>query len=209
MALENSYIDTGYFVGDISIPNITSSGVVATIEELITRNESQMLTDLFGYRFFDLLYNNTNFNNDPIDGTSLLYTTLIQGDDYVASDGRRRRYEGLTGEVNNVSGGFLRSPIANYCYWHWLNQNQTQTVGTGVVVAQAENSVKVAPASKMVNAWNKMVDSLWVMHDYITVNKTDYPDYIGFVFEPIRYPVNFSDLEPNQKLFVKQNPFGL
>jgi len=210
MALINSYITTDYFIGDISIPNVTSADVIEQLEVLITKQQSIFLTDLLGYEFFDTVLGQTNFGNDPIDGVSAIYTSLIQGSEYTMSDGVKNKTLGLTGEIINVAGGgYLTSPIANYCYYQYMRQMETQTTGTGEAIVKPENSIRVNSNSRMAFAWNEMVDMNWVMHDFLVENESDYPDYIGHTYSPVLNPLNSSKLEPNQKLFVKQNYLGL
>ena len=210
MALANSYIGLNYFSGGITIPNISSTDVVEQVEYAINRYESQFLTDLLGYKFYDLVKSNTNWSNVPLDGTSSIYTNIIQGTSYNRNDGYRVITEGLTGDIiYNANSGFYRSPIANYVYYQYMRENQSQTSNVGEVYLQSENSIRVSSNNKMVTAWNEMVDLLWVLHDFIMDNEAKYPDYIGFEYEPIWNPRNFTYLMPNQKLFVKINPLGL
>jgi hypothetical protein len=211
MALENSYITLDYFKRQmIALTDIGNAVKDSDYEALVTESESVFLTRLLGYEFYKLLKDNTNFGNSPIDGTSAIYTNLIQGFEFTNSVGDLTITEGLTGAIIDVTGGFKRSPIANFCYWgKSVPTNITQSTGLGEMLNVTENSVAVSSLPKAVRAWNEMVDALWVFHDYLVLNKSDYPTYIGLKYKPVSEPTWNQKLAPNQELFVKHNVWGL
>jgi len=68
------------------------------------------------------------------------------------------------------------SMIANYVYYWWMRNEATQTAGVGEVMTKTENSYRTSPATKMIKAWNDMVDMVWECMRFLQRN-----DY-GFVF---------------------------
>lgn len=211
MALTNSYIDLTYFNrGIVKLPDTSNPVKVSEYEELITEAQSDMLTALFGYELYSLLRTDTNFVATPIRATAAKYTNLIQVTEYTRSDGFLTISNGLIGKEANGLLDTDRSPIANYCYCMWNDPtSQTQTTGIGNMSANVDNSTKVSTLPKVVRAWNEMTDMLWVLHEYMVLNKTDYPEYIGLTYEPIAEPEPFQVLQPNQKLFVRKNVWSL
>ena len=215
-----NYIDISYFVGKIDIPNtdVPGEGGANALELFIKQGESDFLSRFLGVKMYLELLSNTTFAS-PITGTGV-WNDLIQGVEFTDSVGIDNVCEGLTGQFVYASSGFKRSPIANYVYWEWMRQNSTQTVGIGEGVVQAENMRMVSPAPKMVRAWNEMVDWLWILHDYLVINKADFPNYIGLEFQPLscptywnsaypNYHVDKENLNSNQRLFIKQNNWGI
>jgi hypothetical protein len=93
------------------------------------------------------------------------------------------------------AGTLVKSPIANYVYWHWIKDQNTQTVGMGEVSSKSENAINVSPATKMVRAWNEMSDWLSDLYYFMQTNYQTYPEW------------RFSDSYWSQ--FRKTNTFGI
>jgi len=210
------YIDVNYFVGGINIPDTDSLETKGALELYIKKYESIFLTTLLGKDMYEDLLSATTFV-DPITATGN-WNKIINGDSFVNSNGDSAYFEGINGGDLSASGGFKRSPIANYVFWNFINERASITVGVGEVIPLVENGIRISPAYKMAAAWNEMVDLIFVLNDYVTINKANYPDYIGLKYPPFRYPslrypsryrAHHCDLMPNQKLFLKQNPMGL
>lgn len=195
------YIDISYFVGDIDIPN-TDSTNKNNLELAIKHYEGEFLTRFLGGTLYQQVLDATTFPGITVTG---VYEDLVKGASFTDSNGNANYSEGLTGLYLFDNGSFKRSMIANYVYWQWMRQRSSQTVGVGVAKSKVENMMQVSPNEKMVKAWNEMVDLISVVHDYLIINKTDFPDYIGIKYPPIPHP-NWSQIEcmqPNQKLFIK------
>lgn len=75
------------------------------------------------------------------------------------------------------AGDDLKSPIANYVYWHWMKDNTTQTVGLGEVSSKAENAAVVSPSTKMVRAWNEMSECITELYRFLDTNYSVYTDW--------------------------------
>lgn len=210
------YIDTDYFVGNINLPNTDSAETQNEIELYIKKYESIFLTNLLGKTLYDLVVANTT-SWAPITVTGV-YDDLVNGAAFTDSNGDANYFEGINGGNLFVTGGFKRSPVANYVYWHIMRDRASNTAGIGEMVTSVENGIRISPAYKMAEAWNEMVDLLLVMNDYLIVNEVDFPSYIGFKYPPayngrvtsLRSPgLLYEYMKGNQKLFVKQNALGL
>jgi len=185
-----------HFIGNINLPN--TSPDIAEGEALavsIAKYEPQFLTNVLGFALYELFLAN-------IDEGSGVYHDLLVGADFTDKLGRANHWQGL----NNA--GF--NPIANFIYYKVMNEKFSNTMGIGERRANAENMGNGSPLSKMVSAWNEMVEWLWIMDDFLRQNSTDYPDYIGIDYPPFDksyYPSNTAVNEAaNNQYFQLKNP---
>lgn len=96
-----------------------------------------------------------------------------------------------------ISAGAKKSLIANYIYWLWMANEASNTTGTGEKITANQNAVTASPASKMIRAWNQMVD--W-NKELIEFLLTKYDVYPEFVTHYPRIPIS---------LLKKQNALGI
>jgi hypothetical protein len=71
----------------------------------------------------------------------------------------------------------LYSPAANYVYFYFQRNAMTQTGLNGESQPNQENHTVVLNTSKVIRAWNKMVEKSAVIRQWIIDNPTDYPTY--------------------------------
>lgn len=203
----SNFIDISYFVGGIDIPNTDTTNKNA-LGLAIKKYESEFLTRFLGKALYAYLLSVTDFITDPNNPTAAgMDGYLINGISFTGSNGNPNYTEGIRGGDLYATSGFKRSMIANYVYWQWMRQYSSQTVGVGVVKSKVENMMLVSPKDKMVTAWNEMVDLITVLHDYLIINKADFPDYIGHTYPPIPNPTwaQIECMQTNQSLFIKHN----
>lgn len=127
-------IDSSYFVGEISIPNITGTSPIVTVNlanlnRLISIYEKDYLTRLLGSTLYD------EFIADLL--TSEAWATALRD------------------ELRDAT--LKLSPIAYYVYYFWLRESSTYVTSGGQQEAKAENAVSSSPALRMVEAYNRMV----------------------------------------------------
>lgn len=179
------------FVGDINIPNIgTGDPSRDYLDTMIERHESQFLSDVLGYELTKLLIT----DQDVVTPPTGIYYDLLHGKEFTDSLGRLNKWEGFLSVVYN--------PIAYYVYYMIQQDSFSTTSGTGEARPKSENSDIHTPHDKMVRAWNTMVDINSVLHDFLTVNLSDYPSYEG-----VRGPRDLS--WGNRKYFTKNNLLGI
>ena len=190
-----SLIDSTYFTGEILITN--KSAISVDLTQAITQYEKEILISLLGYELYKLVTENQN--DEP-------YKSLIEGAEFELT------FNGITQTLKweGLKNSIKESLIAYYVYYKYQERNYIQNTGVGTVQASAENSELVSPYSKMVNAWNKMIElygwfpNYWFIStqsnilqptgvtvydnnpsafNYISANIEDFPQWI---FKPLR-----------------------
>ena len=205
----DTIIKTSYFFGDLNIPNATKEPTLDALESHIGKYESMYLTEILGYEMYKEFNAALTYSVDPPTTNVPKWAYLLRGNEFTDSLGRLNNWFGFLGYQNQDNELYKFSPIANYVYWQWMCLNSSQTMGIGEISTESENGLRISPIRKMARAWNDMVKWNWILHDFITVNIADYPDYIGQTFPPEAYPTDASKLAGNQLLFIKQNEFGI
>lgn len=188
-----SLVITSYlnFVGDLNIPNIGSGDPNRDyLDKMIERHEPQFLSDLLGYELANLMIEDQDVETPPTG----IYYDLLHGKEFTDSLGRLNKWEGFLSEVYN--------PIAYYVYYLVQQDSFSTTTSIGETRPKMENSEVYTPIEKMNRAWNTMVDINCVLHDFLTVNAEDYPEYRG-----VEGPRDLS--WGNRKFFTKQNALGI
>lgn len=182
-----------HFVGDLNLPN---TAVDTTIDEalqiMITRHEKQYLRDILGYAEYKNVIDN-------IADVSGIYYDLLNGAEYTDTQGKTQYWDGFKTVGYN--------PIACYIYWHIMKDNATSTTGTGEFKPLPENMENALPDTKMVGAWNMMVEMNLKLHAYLYANSDDFPEYIGLTYPPVRSSI-YACMD-NQFLFLTVNTFGI
>lgn len=165
-------LTAAYFVGEITIPNISGSSITETanlfgLQVLIAKYEPIYLKWLLGEDF---------------------YTDYVAG---LAESSPEARWTTLRDKIFVVDSVLEigTSPAANYVYCQWLKTNNSITSTNGEFKPSAENMTSFTMREKYVTAYNEMVRmSLeiqdWLLYDVLE----DYPeldtDSLG-VFETI------------------------
>ena len=166
MPLIPSYLE---FEGLISLPNTLPTKASGELLGLLSTScTDEILTDVLGYELYQLLVTN------EAQGSGI-YHDLINGVEFTDSFGRLNKWMGFTRGYN---------PIANYTYFRYIQQTATVTTGLGEKGTNSENMIAASAVTKANRAWNKMADWLTVLHDYLIINKADYPTYIGINYSP-------------------------
>jgi hypothetical protein len=180
-----SLISSSYFIGLNDIPNSEHDDVKSMIDHLIAVYENEYLETMLGYELLK------KFNAGVL-ASNPIYLDLKNGKEFTGLDGRLKKWHGFVDTVT-----FL-SPVADYIYWYYLKRSVTQTAGLGEVTANAQNAANASPKFKMCDAHNRMVEKNKILHEFLTANYTDYPEY----------HLNSFDIE-HYSLLTKINPYGI
>lgn len=184
-------ISNSYFVKDIVLPNTDETKAEGQYYIAQTAlHEPQYLSDILGYKMAKDFQ--AAIASNP---TSGVWYDLWKGAEFTDSRGLLNKWEGFANTA-------LKSPIAYYVFYQILVNIQTQTSGVGVISLSPENANPASMTRKLATAWNEMVRLNWILHEFIDANETDYPDYIGLTYGPVKYSGGgMYKPEPNQKLF--------
>lgn len=94
-----------------------------------------------------------------------------------SSNCKEIRYSGIL-ETFNISpdATFEKNYLSYYIYYSWKTINETVTAGTGEQMPQVENSLRVYNKKKRYNAWNRWVDWIESVHDFLRHHNEEFPD---------------------------------
>jgi hypothetical protein len=176
-------IDYSYFIREINLPQTGNPDGQSTVTNFITLYEKELLQLVLGYDLWKA------FTAGLVEVTpAQKWKDLRDGKEFTNLSGKNKKWEGF----KNTD---LVSPIANYVYYKVMENNATQTTTIGEVSTNKENAASVSPVLKMVNAWNRMVDMICVLKEFLDANTDTYTEWQNTVF--------------NYRLFRKTNQFGI
>lgn len=151
-------IDSSFFIRKINIPNVDpgvnqrNGPILERLNSFIAQYEPECLNNILGYALYKVL----KLEDSP------RMTELLNGAEYIDSDGVLRRWNGLKNDELKVS------LIANYIYYKFQEDSAKQTTGVSTSVNKTASGDSKSPEYKMLDAWNffssetrKMVSFLW------------------------------------------------
>lgn len=203
-------IDESYFIREINVPNTSElqGNSEKTLEYFIDEKVRLLLsTKALGGTLF------TEFNGYVVSGAlpntaPQKWKDLVNGKTYT-KDGKSYIWRGLL----QTDGTFKKSLLAYYTYFYWVKANVSVMAGTGESRIEAKNAVSVNSTQTLVSVWNDFVsmyqgsnvcyNSIKYVHngvmvsdyfnensgeyvsliEYLTDNKTDYPNARCELFE--------------------------
>jgi len=157
-----SLINESYFVGGLTIAQLSQEAVSLDVQWYIDKYEPLFLRESLGYAFSKLMLDNP---------TEQRFIDLLEGSEYTYND-VERYFDGLANETT------LQSPIANYVFYQYVKQQIEQQVGLGTVQPKAENATVVIPEYTLIRVYNEMVEMIRNMHLFLKANATVYPEYV-------------------------------
>lgn len=69
------------------------------------------------------------------------------------------------------------SPITNYVYYKFMEDKATDNTLVGTAVQNVDNNSRVNAVSKMISAWNTMVDQNKLLWMFLKANSDTYPEW--------------------------------
>lgn len=156
-------IDTSYFINYLKLP---IANIQADLTRSITLYEPEILEKCLG---FDLYYTFIN-----ADYSETKWDELRNGVVYQDADGLYKKW---TGFVNTEKS----SLIANYVFFKFTSDNSTYSSANTNLISQSENGTATDWREKQRTAYNKMVDMICELDEFITFRNsqdpTTYPNY--------------------------------
>jgi hypothetical protein len=159
-------IDRSYFIGEINIPNTSTTAIGELLDWFIEKYEPELLTDVLGYELYKAF--STGLEEDAIEQK---WTDLLEGKEYTDISNKIRKWNGLIDEDKKLS------LIANYVYYRFIQNNTTQTASMGEVKSVNENAIIASPSVKLVKSWNEMSKNILELKDFLDANKEEYPEW--------------------------------
>ena len=183
-------IDTSYFIGEISIPNLNKAGNEATLENDIEFYETEILKDLFGYQLYAAY-----IAGMAVESPDQKWVDITEGAEF--------SFDFLGKTITRKWIGFTNSDkisiLAYYTYANYIRRVMQTLTGVGMAVGQTELSQIASGTRKQVNAWNRFMDqygktplyfngyydSDYIHYDdtpsiynFLVANSDDYDDWI-------------------------------
>jgi hypothetical protein len=158
-------IDTSYFFGNLSIPQVTNSAVDAELSSYIESLETDFLQHLLGYG----LWKAYDAGTAPV----TRWTDLESGKEYTNKFGYLAKWKGLLFEVGDTK----KSPIANYVYFHFMKDHVTTSTPGGEKGLKTQNADPASSRLKLARAWNEMIGWNRELVDFMEMNLTTYPEF--------------------------------
>ena len=160
------YLTSSYFVGELEIPNITgtTNPEVANFTNLmnfILKYEKEFLKRLLGDDFYDE------------------FVAGVEAEESKWTDLYDQIYTTETQTIGDDSYTLYISPSANYVYYHYMRNNQSVTMFSGEAKAKFENAEAASNLSKMVQAYNKMVDMIDDLWEWLDDNIATYTTWVA------------------------------
>lgn len=158
-------IDTTYFINEISLP---VDEISSELTSFITKYEKEILIKILGYDLYKA-FTTALTGFDPAEKWGL----LRDGCDYEIS--------GITYNWPGLINTEKESLIAYYVFYQFSCNSSTFNSSIGGQIIKSENSVLTDNRRKQVFAYNKMVDMISQMNDFINYtnseNSATYPNY--------------------------------
>lgn len=147
-------IDVSFFESGLrTIPNVDKQTVKDRIEQAITTYQDYFLKEQFGYEFQKLMLANPT---DPI------YANVIDGAEWTDYNGFLQKWDGLL------------EPLADYVFYKFIKENIIKFDGVGFSASSTENASLVQPIQIPVMVYNRFVEQMEHLYDYLIYSDFDY-----------------------------------
>ena len=157
-------ITYNYFKGTLNLPHTGSGQGQVFITQYITQFEIEFLRLALGYELAKELVANIASTDDK-------WKDLRDGVEYQNSRLMLDRWNGFKDETNWIS------PIANYVFYKIVDKGIVELSGVGAIQPEAENAQRLYPQLMLVDTWNRMVDMVRILHDFLRLNRDTYPEF--------------------------------
>lgn len=181
-------IDHTYFTQKLSLPQRGNTEGQDLIADFIETYEEEYLKKVLGYDLWLAFSTGIEGSGTP----DQRWLDLLEGlpFTYLSKNYNWDGFETL-----------LKTPIANYVYYKYMEDQSTINTLAGTTVQVVDNNSRVNAVSKMVDAWNRMVDMNKTLWMFLKANTSVYPEWIDDDFQAwpwwsdVNYPYgNCSDL---------------
>lgn len=162
-----NYIDTTYFIGDISLP---VDSISAQILQKIKTYEPEILTKAVGFDLYKKMLDNP---------TNQIYIDIVEGKEFQVNE-IWYNWRGLT-NANKESF------IAYYVWFMLVQMDSSFVSGGGMKQLKSENADISDTGYMQKTNYNKMVDWIAEMDFFIKSNIGDYPTYNPQEFDKIPF----------------------
>lgn len=187
--------DTSFFSQDKKVPETDVNKPYGEyLKDRIAALEPSILVDVLGYE----MYQDFNANTEASSG---LWYDFINGKEFTDKLSRENFWPGF----RDSQWSF----VSYFVYYNVLREKQHSVTTLGITQAAHENASPANPNELLSSTWNKMVDILWIMDDFLRQNKSVYTKYIGLQYPPFKITNYDTAGYSNNKYFQKINPLDI
>lgn len=158
-------IDNSYFIDDIFIPHAKPSitdnvtAISSDITSFIDTYSREALIKCLGYPLFKefSLQLDSSKDNGLKDGADEKWNKLLNGAEYIGSDGKPTEWKGIRFKTSNK---YNKSFLADYVYFFYEQSQNDDRAGVGNVQQESKNATIVSKTPKVVFAWRRFVKAV-------------------------------------------------
>ena len=179
----SNFIDHTYFTGELNIVLKATSDY----DNAISMYQDEILKLLLGYKTWKEMMAAYEASIRTLNPVTLeaKWSNLINGCEFEYTINGETYFDKWVGFKNSEK----KSLIANYVYFFYRRDKYSDTTSAGETISKTENSMVINPYSKLVTAWNKMVDMYGKLdcfdnpeplpsaYNFLNANAADYPDW--------------------------------
>lgn len=164
----------------IVVPNLNREEIEGQLNDYINLHEPDYREKTLGYQL------NKEFQAGLEEVTiDEKWANLRDGAEYLDSCGKTQKWKGFNNSLKE-------SPIAYYIYFNLVREDNNPLSSTGVIFTNNENSSRITPLFKTVDAYNYMVRYNRKLAEFIEANEDIYTSY-----------------DPSDKMIKSINYFGI
>lgn len=187
-------IDHTYFTQKLSLPQRGNSEGQDLITDFIETYEEEYLKKVLGYDLW--LAFSTGIAGSP-GGYDQRWIDLLEGKAFTYLS-KNYNWDGFE--------TMIKTPIANYVYYKWTEDQASNNTLVGTAVQVVDNNSRVNAVSKMVDAWNRMVDMNKTLWMFLKSDPDVYPEWVDDCYPSWPW---WSELPWRDELFHKINSLDL
>jgi hypothetical protein len=163
-------IDETYFIGPLTIAQLGHKPTVDSLRDYITVGQEQLLQAAMGYELYKDFMAGLDVGSDEV--VEQKWLDILNGVEFTSLYDRLVKWQGFQPEVKLRAG-----PLTNYVFFNFVRSLNTQQTGTGTAQSKTQNAVQAPPDFKTTDAWNNMVDQIWLLWEFLRVNADTYPQF--------------------------------
>lgn len=158
-------IDYTYLSGKLNLPQTGNTEGRTIVESFINTYETEYLKKVLCYDLWKAFTSGITGSDDPDEK----WADLLNGKEF-EYNGRNYKWDGFTNDE-------LKSPIANYVYYRYMEDQASDNTLVGTAAQNVDNNSRKNAVSKMIDAWNSMVEMNIVLSYFLKANAETYPEW--------------------------------
>src|SRR5678816_2665043 len=189
-------IDHTYFTQKLSIPQRGNTEGQELLADFITSYEEEYLKKVLGYDLWKAFDAGIAGSGTP----DQRWLDLLDGLEFTYLS-KNYKWEGFA--------TMQKTPIANYVYYKWMEDQSDINTLVGTAVQNVDNNSRVNAITKMVDAWNRMVDMNRTLWMFLKANTDTYPEWVSDTWSTWTWWSETTLYDTCNELSMKKNSLDL